>query len=105
MIFFASDLHFGHANIIRAAQRRFDSAEEMDAALIWNWNERFSPSDEVYLLGNLTMRGPQYAMRILGQLNGIKYLVRGNHDGFVDKTSFERSLFGWVKAYHKLIYQ
>ena len=105
MIFFTSDPHFGHSNIIRTAQRPFDTVEEMDAALIRNWNERVSPDDEVYLLGDLTMRGPQYAMSILGQLNGMKFLVRGNHDGFADRVSFDRSLFGWVKDYHKLIYQ
>ena len=76
----------------------------MDAALIRNWNERVSPDDAVYLLGDLTMRGPQYAAGILGHLNGIKFLVRGNHDGFVNRVSFDRPLFGWVKDYHKLFY-
>lgn len=57
MLFFTSDLHFGHSNIIRATQRPFDTVEEMDAALIRNRNERVSPSDEVDLLGDLTMRG------------------------------------------------
>ena len=37
MIFFTSDLYFGHSNIIRAAQRPFDTVEEMDAALIRKW--------------------------------------------------------------------
>ena len=105
MIFFTSDLHFGHSNIIRTAQRPFDTVEEMDAALIRNWNERVSPADEVYLLGDFTMRGPQYAMRILRHLNGKKYEIRGNHDQFVDRASFDRSLFDWVKDYHKLICQ
>ena len=44
-------------------------------------------------------------MEILQQLNGRKYLVRGNHDQFVDKTSFDRSWFEWVKDYHGLSYQ
>lgn len=105
MIFFTSDLHFGHKNIISATQRPFPSAEEMDVALIKNWNRRIRPDDEVYILGDFTMKGPQQAIGILRQLNGWKYLVRGNHDLFVDKTSFDRSLFEWVKDYHSLSYQ
>lgn len=105
MIYFTADLHFGHKNIIRAARRPFETAEEMDTALIKNWNDRVATDDAVYILGDLTMRGPQYAMQILHQLNGIKYFVRGNHDGFVDRLSFDRSLFQWVKQYHKLIYR
>lgn len=103
MIYFTADLHFGHQNIIRAARRPFETAEEMDAALIKNWNSRVAAEDEVYILGDLTMRGPQYAMQILRQLNGTKYLVRGNHDGFVDRISFDRSLFQWIKEYHRLL--
>ena len=107
MIFFTSDLHFGHGNIIRAAQRPFQTVEEMDAALIQNWNARVGPEDEVYLLGDLTLRGPQLAAAVLGRLNGRKYLVRGNHDQFVDRASFAQSgaLFQWVKDYHVLTHQ
>ena len=102
MIYFTADLHFGHRNIIRAAHRPFETAEEMDAALIKNWNDRVAADDEVYILGDLSLRGPQYTMQILRQLKGVKYLVRGNHDGFVDRSSFDRSLFQWVKEYHRL---
>ena len=102
MIYFTADLHFGHQNIIRAAHRPFETAEEMDAALIKNWNDRVAADDEVYILGDLSLRGPQYTMQILRQLKGVKYLVRGNHDGFVDRSSFDCSLFQWVKEYHRL---
>lgn len=105
MIFFTSDLHFGHRNIISAAQRPFASSEEMDAALIKNWNRRIRPNDEIYILGDFTMQGPQFAMEILRQLNGRKYLVRGNHDQFVDRISFDRSLFEWIRDYYSLPWQ
>ena len=104
MIFFTADLHFGHENIIRSAHRPYQTAEDMDMALIGNWNSAVSPADEVYILGDLTLRGPQQAMEFLRRLNGRKYLVRGNHDQFADRATFDKTLFQWVRDYHKLFY-
>lgn len=105
MIYFTSDLHFSHKNIIRSTQRPFENVEEMDAALIANWNKRIRVNDEVYILGDLTLHGPQKAIEVLQKLKGRKYLVRGNHDGYVDKQSFDSGLFEWVKDYYKLSYE
>lgn len=106
MIYFTADLHFGHKRIIESTQRSFNSVEEMDAALITNWNSRITEKDEVYILGDITMKKqPEYVMDILNRLNGRKYLVRGNHDHFVDKAEFDQSLFEWVKDYHVMSYE
>ena len=105
MIFFTSDLHFGHGNMIRSGQRSFKTVEEMDRVCIQNWNCRVGPDDDIYILGDFSMRGPHYALEILKQLNGRKYLVRGNHDQFVDRASFDQSAFVWIKDYHKLLFQ
>lgn len=83
------------------AQRPFETVEEMNAALIAKWNGRVSQKDEVYILGDITLNDTAgYAMNLLRQLNGRKYLVRGNHDKFVDKIAFDLRLFEWVKDYH-----
>ena len=102
MIFFTSDLHFGHTNIIRHCDRPFTSADEMDAALIKNWNATVGPKDEVYILGDLTMRKAAEAHRYLTQLNGRKYLICGNHDLFMKGFDPYMSDFEWVKDYHVL---
>ena len=104
MIFFTADLHFYHDNIIKHRNRPFRNADVMNEALIKKWNEKVKPSDEVYILGDFTLKGAQLAKRMLYRLNGKKYLVKGNHDKFVEKEEFDNSLFVWVKDYYELTY-
>ena len=52
-IFFISDLHFDHANIIRYCNRPFKSKEEMNRAIIKNWNSTVKDKDSVYILGDV----------------------------------------------------
>jgi len=104
MIYFTSDLHFYHDKIINMVGRPFSDAEEMNKALIRNWNRRVEATDEVYILGDVTMKGAARAEEVLWQLRGRKYLIRGNHDGFVDQADFDPSLFQWIKDYHVLNY-
>jgi calcineurin-like phosphoesterase family protein len=78
-IWFTSDHHFGHKNIIQYCDRPFDSVEEMNEALVDNWNAVVKPNDTVYYLGDFSLRlsfMEQYAPR----LSGHKILVAGNHD-------------------------
>lgn len=105
MIYFTADLHFYHDKIIKHANRPFYDSEEMNRTLVKNWNRLIGPQDEVYILGDLTMKGPAFAMEILSQLKGRKYLIRGNHDTFADQKEFDVSIFEWVKDYYELSYQ
>lgn len=103
MVYFTADLHFYHDNIIRHVNRPFRRAEEMNRVLIENWNARVLPSDEVYILGDVTMKGPELAQAVLSQLCGKKYLIRGNHDGFVDRAGFDCArYFQWVRDYAEI---
>jgi len=103
MVFFTADLHFGHANVIRHCSRPFESADEMDEALIKNWNASVKSKDEIYILGDFTMRPAAEAHNYLKQLNGRKYFIKGNHDKFL-KKGFEPYMdyFEWVKDYYML---
>lgn len=78
-LFFVSDTHFGHEAILHYAKRPFSSVEEMDQAMIDNWNKVVGPNDYVFHLGDFCFKGSQYWDRILNQLNGHKFLVLGNH--------------------------
>ena len=80
MIFFTSDLHFGHRNIIRLCNRPFSSIEEMDNLLIQNWNHKVNRNDTVYILGDLMFRNEKPPEEYLRQLKGKKHLLVGNHD-------------------------
>jgi len=80
MIYFTSDLHLGHKNIIRLCNRPFASLEEMDETLIANWNRVVTNGDTVYVIGDLMFRMQANPADILKQLKGKKHLVLGNHD-------------------------
>jgi calcineurin-like phosphoesterase family protein len=86
-----SDTHFGHENIIKFCNRPFRNAEEMDEALVANWNRWVKPEDHVRHLGDVTMwRGgkPEQDrfIRLMQRLNGHKRLIMGNHDHFPAET-------------------
>jgi calcineurin-like phosphoesterase family protein len=72
-IFFTSDHHFGHHNIIRHAKRPFASSDEMNAVMIERWNERVRPHDTVFHLGDLTLNLD--ARVYLEHLNGKIHLL------------------------------
>lgn len=81
--FFISDTHFGHKNIIEYCKRPFKSVEEMNDALIKNWNKVVSPEDTVFLLGDFVFRGKISLLKSI--LNGNIVWIKGNHDSR-DKT-------------------
>lgn len=81
-IWFTSDPHFGHANIIKFCERPFGSIKDMDETLIRNWNECVTDDDIVFILGDFCWNHtPGNLMKILKQLNGKHiYIIPGNHD-------------------------
>lgn len=81
MIYYISDLHFYHSNIIKMCNRPFHDVDVMNQILIDNWNTTVTNSDTVYFLGDFSFKCNQnQADKILEQLNGKKYFIKGNHD-------------------------
>lgn len=79
-IFYISDTHFGHKNILKYDNRPYFTVAEMDADIIKRWNAVVKKDDAVYHLGDFSWLKPAEEKEILSQLNGKKVLIRGNHD-------------------------
>lgn len=89
MNFYISDLHFGHKNIIRFDNRPYSSIEEMDHALINNWNKVVTDEDTVYILGDISWYNKDKTLKIIKSLKGKKVLIKGNHDKIDNELSKE----------------
>lgn len=86
-IFFISDTHFGHANVIKYSQRPYSSVEEMNEAMISNWNAIVKPNDIVWHLGDFSFSNLQETIKVIDRLNGKINLVLGNHDKMIVKNA------------------
>lgn len=100
--FFISDLHFGHKNILAFDKRPWKTIEENDQELIRRWNEAVGMDDEVYILGDISWYNATKTIEIFEQLNGIKHLIRGNHDKKVLKSREVQALFVEILDYKEI---
>ena len=99
-IFYIADWHYGHANCIHFDNRPFKNVEEMNEALIANWNNVVSTGDVVYILGDMFWCNTTEAIAVLDRLNGVKFLVQGNHDRCHDAQF--RSKFAKIDEYMEI---
>ena len=101
-IWFTSDSHFNHYNVIKYSGRPWETVEDMNEGLIERWNECVKKGDTVYHLGDftLTMR-TELIDEWLGRLNGTIRLVRGNHDNWVKRLVRlkHKDKFKWIDNY------
>src|ERR1035437_7015608 len=103
MIYFTSDNHFWHANVIRFCSRPFSSVEEMNEVMIKNWNDIVKPEDTIYCLGDFSLAArpvEDYTKRLMG----TKYLVPGNHDfchSYNKKSRSTENMAKWVAKYEE----
>lgn len=79
-IWFTSDLHFGHRNVIRFCERPFEDVKEMGEVLVTNWNERVQEDDHIFNLGDMFWFNDRHSVkRVVSKLKGHKHFLLGNH--------------------------
>lgn len=80
-VFFTSDLHFGHDNIIKFCGRHYVDVKEMNRDLTERWNSRISDRDYVFVLGDFIWSKSRHdTRRYISRLDGRIHLLLGNHD-------------------------
>lgn len=100
-----ADLHFSHENIIKYENRPFRDVEHMNSFLIANWNRVVNKHDTVFVLGDVSFTGKEETKEIIGQLNGKKILIMGNHDRGRSPDNFWRYV-GFDEVYrYPIVYR
>lgn len=113
-VFFCSDLHFNHANIVKYCNRPWnsgigedgqlvvteDDVHQMDDALVQNWNSVVGHDDIVWCLGDFCLGRDQASTipEFVNKLNGRINLVLGNHDHHSVKFYYDA---GFSKVYDR----
>ena len=87
-VFFTSDDHFQHKNIIKYCSRPFHTVRDMDSALVKNWNSIVGKNDLVIHAGDFCFGSKLSWAYLLDVLNGRKYLAAGNHDKNITPDKF-----------------
>ena len=104
-ICYISDLHFGHKNILVYDHRPWQNVTDMEHDMIALWNKTVSPGQSVYILGDVVWSNKyEEWVRILSQLNGVKTIVKGNHDrtDILDRLVKDNVITGW---HHQIVVQ
>jgi calcineurin-like phosphoesterase family protein len=80
-LWFSSDTHYSHANILHHCNRQFLNIYEHDEVLINNHNSVVNKDDDYFFLGDFAYRcSPERVSEIINKLNGHIYVIIGNHD-------------------------
>lgn len=95
-IFFISDFHLYHKNVIKFDDRPFKNkngdpdVEAMHRAIIDNWNSVVTDNDVVFYLGDLCFGRPEWANGVIYALKGTIHFIMGNHDDYKDIKGYNR---------------
>ncbi len=90
-IWFMSDLHLGHRNILKY-RPEFSSIEEHDDTIIDNCNSVMHKRDILWLLGDICFTSE--SLELLKRIRGTKKIIAGNHD--INAQLFTQEYVGFV---------
>ena len=79
-VFFTSDTHIGHSNVIKFDNRPFADVEEMNETIVKNWNNKIPKDGIVFFMGDFSFKSLKQTKEIFDQLNGQIHWINGNHD-------------------------
>lgn len=80
-LFFTSDQHWNHDNIIRFCNRPYANKQDMMEDMILKWNQVVGEDDIVCVLGDFFWKAQQgFITRNVQRLKGEIFLIPGNHD-------------------------
>ncbi|MCK9369598.1 hypothetical protein M0R04_06795 [Candidatus Dojkabacteria bacterium] len=92
-IWFLSDTHFNHKNIIKYSNRPFPTIELMTSCLIGNHNNVVEQNDIVIWCGDVTFGDVHHTNELINAMPGYKIHIIGNHDmdrkGKLNALSFD----------------
>lgn len=98
-IFYTSDTHFYHDNIVGWCKRPFTDVYHMNDQMIKKWHSVVSDEDTVYFLGDFAFGSPELIPSLVASLSGQKHLIYGNHD--VEKLDWHRKA-NWLSIHEQL---
>lgn len=103
-IFFTSDNHWYHKNILKYSNRPFADVNEMQYVMRNKWNETVGQDDKVYMLGDVGFSDGDKLATYIKSLNGEKHLILGNHDRNITKNrkTFNEKVFRSIKSYNEI---
>jgi calcineurin-like phosphoesterase family protein len=105
-IFFTSDTHLGHKNIIKYCDRPFKDTDHMDEEIIRRWNETVPEDATVYLQGDIALGDIGVSLPKIARLNGHKIAIIVNHDmlfSTYSKSHRERFASAYADVFQEVI--
>ena len=82
MIWFTSDTHFGHENVLRLADRPWSTVAQMNDDMVASINGKVAVDDELYILGDFSFKMTVQDAHELRKSIACRrvHLLLGNHD-------------------------
>ncbi len=103
-IWFASDHHLNHKNIIKYESRPFKDVDEMFQVILERHNSVVKTGDKVFFLGDFKLCSKKSELEVIQKFNGGISIILGNHDRF-KPSDYINAGFTWASRFPVLFDQ